>query len=151
VLVADGKGKAASLDGIETFVRNGSVALSIDARGLGEGRRESREVFGDYGDSMTALLVGKTMVGMRALDILRGIDLPGEREDVDRQRISALGKGLAALPMLYPGALDGRIRKVALDEILASYQSMVDRRIHHEMWENVAPGALRYFDLPDIV
>lgn len=150
-LVADGKGKAASLDGIEALVRNGSVVLSIDARGLGEGRRDSRDVSGDYSNSMTALLVGKTMAGMRALDILRGVDLLTERADVDPRKISVSGKGLAALPALYAAALDTRIQKVALEEMLASYQSMVDRRIHHEMWENVVPGALRYFDLPDLV
>ena len=100
---------------------------------------------------MTALLVGKTMAGMRTLDILRGVDLLTQRADVDPQKISASGKGLAALPALYAAALDTRIRKVALEEMLVSYQSMVDRRIHHEMLENVVPGAPRYFDLPDLV
>jgi cephalosporin-C deacetylase-like acetyl esterase len=151
VLFADGKGKTSSLDGIESLVRDGSVVLSIDARGLGEGRRESRDTSGDYSTSMTALLVGKTMAGMRALDIMRGIDVLAERPEVDRQKISGAGKGLAALPILYAAVLDGRIQKVNLEEMLVSYQSMVDRRIHHEMWENVVPGALRYFDVPDLV
>jgi len=151
ILVADGKGKTASLARIEEFVRHGSVALSIDARGLGEGRDETREIFGDFTHSMTALLAGKTMVGMRVADILRGIDLLGERADVDAQRISAFGKGLGAVPMLYAAALDPRIGEVTLEEMLLSYQSMVDRRIHQQMFEHVVPGVLRYFDLPDLV
>jgi cephalosporin-C deacetylase-like acetyl esterase len=151
ILVADGKGKTASLARIEEFVLHGSVALSIDARGLGEGRGETREIFGDYTHSMTALLAGKTMVGMRVADILRGIDLLGERADVDAQRISAFGKGMGAVPMLYAAALDPRIGEVTLEEMLLSYQSMVDRRIHQQMFEHVVPGVLRYFDLPDLV
>jgi cephalosporin-C deacetylase-like acetyl esterase len=151
VIVVDGRGKTASLAQIEQFVRSGMVALSIDARGLGEGRRESREIFGDYASSMTALLTGRTMVGMRVADIMRGVDLLSGRADVDAGRISAFGKGLGGVPTLYAAALDPRIRKVTLEESLLSYQSMVDRRIHQEMFELIVPGALRYFDLPDLV
>src|SRR5205823_1284975 len=106
---------------------------------------------GDYESSMTALLVGKTMIGMRVTDIMRGLDLLAGRPEVDARQISGIGKGLGALPMLYAAALDPRIHQVSLEETLVSYQSMVDHRIHQQMWENVVPGALRYFDLPDLV
>src|SRR5262249_50367858 len=150
VIFADGKGKTASLDAIEKQVRAATIVLSIDARGLGEGRRETRETTGDYKNSMTAFLAGKTMPGMRALDILRGVDLLAARPDVDRTHISAWGKGLGAVPALYAAAVDTRIGKVTLEEIVESYRSIVDHRIHQQMWENIVPGVLRYFDLPEV-
>jgi cephalosporin-C deacetylase-like acetyl esterase len=157
LLIADGKGKTGSLADAERFVRDGFVVLSIDARDLGEtnadpnaNRRDSPGVFGDYRNSMTALLVGKTMVGMRVTDIVRGLDLLAARSDVDAGRLTAIGKGTAAVATLYATALDPRIRKVTLEEMLVSYHSIVEHRMHQQIWEHVVPGALRRFDLPDL-
>src|SRR5256886_6849928 len=75
VLMVTGDGKASSVTEAEQFVTSGTVVLSIDARGTGETRvdtdvnsREFDHYFGDFSDIMTALLVGKTMAGMRALE-----------------------------------------------------------------------------------
>src|SRR6266852_3243814 len=73
VVIITGDGKADSASEAEPFVKAGVIVLSIDARGFGETRvtaavnsREFDRYFGDYDDAMKALLVGKTMVGMRA-------------------------------------------------------------------------------------
>jgi hypothetical protein len=97
------------------------------------------------------LVVGKTMVGMRALDITRGVDLLSARPDVDANRISAYGKDGGAVPALYAAILDRRIRKVALEGMLSSYDSIVKNRVHRQVFENIVPGALKFYDLPDLV
>jgi cephalosporin-C deacetylase-like acetyl esterase len=157
ILVVDGAGKAASTATQEAFARRGNVVLSIDARGLGEtrpaleGRSDFVRYFGDYDGAMTAMLIGKTYPGMRAEDIVRGLDLLAARSDVDPARVAGYGKAAAAVPMLYAAAFDQRLRSVALEGMLASYESVVNRRIHRQVFEQVVPGALRDYDLLALV
>ena len=47
--------------------------------------------------------------------------------------------------------LDGRIRKAVLEGILSSYDSVVENKIHRQVLESVVPGALKFYDLPDLV
>jgi cephalosporin-C deacetylase-like acetyl esterase len=157
VLIVSGDGKAASAPEAEKLVTSGMVVLSIDARGFGETAnpdvtsREFGHYFGDYKDAMTALLVGKTMVGMRALDITRGVDLLSARQGVDRDKIYVYGKKGGSVPALYAAVLDRRIRKVVLEDMLSSYDSVVENKIHRQVFESVVPGALKFYDLPDLV
>ena len=53
--------------------------------------------------------------------------------------------------MLQAGGMDKRIRKVALEGMLVSYESVVTRRIHRLAFESVVPSALRFYDLPEAV
>jgi hypothetical protein len=158
VVIVSGDGKKASARLAEQLVESGMVVLSIDARGFGESQvntevnsEEFNRYFGDFRDSMTALLVGKTMVGMRALDITRAVDLLLARRDVDRDKIYAYGKKGGAVPALYAAVLDPRIRKVVLEDMLSSYESVVKNKINRRVLESVVPGALKFYDFPDLV
>jgi len=161
VVYVNGRGKAAEAapgQDLEQFVKAGMVALAIDVRGAGETEvlesqqaHDVRPFFGDYDSAMTALVVGKPLAGMRALDISCGVDLLQSRTEVDSSRIYGFGKGNGAVPLLYAATLDDRIRKVVLEEMLLSYRAITERRIHRQVFENVVPSALRLFDLPDLV
>jgi len=157
VLMVSGDGKAASAPEAERLVTSGMVVLSIDARGFGETANpdvtsmEFGHYFGDYKDAMTALLIGKTMVGMRALDITRGVDLLSARQGIDRDKIYVYGQKGGSVPALYAAVLDRRIRKLVLEDMLLSYDSVVENKIHRQIFENVVPGALKFYDLPDLV
>jgi len=158
VLMVTGDGKAASASEAEQFAASGTVVLSIDMRGTGETRvdadvnsREFDHYFGDFNNIMTALLVGKTMAGMRALDISRGVDVLTSRREVDPNQVYGYGKDEGALPLLYATVLDGRIRRVMLDGMLVSYESVVNSRVSRRILEGVAPGMLKYYDLQDLV
>jgi cephalosporin-C deacetylase-like acetyl esterase len=155
---ARGKSIDAASDGdIVQLVRAGAVVLAIDARGYGETqlatqpeRIDSVRMFGDFYSAMTALLVGKTLVGMRARDIIRGIDVLAARPEVDPQRIAAAGKEGAAVPLLHAAVLDPRIRKVALERMVLSYAAVLERPIHRQVFENVVRGVIRSYDLPTL-
>ncbi|HXG32858.1 MAG TPA: acetylxylan esterase [Bryobacteraceae bacterium] len=156
-IYVDGRGKAAGREDIEALVKSGWLVLSIDARGFGETRHGSEEYgsdwpryFGDYDCAMTALLAGRTLVGMRALDIVRGVDLLAQRPDVDSSRILAFGVEAGAVPLLHAAAFDARMRNVALERMLASYDSVVRSRIHRGVFEQVIPAVLRHYDLPEL-
>jgi len=159
VIYVHGRGKAADAGAggdVEQLVRTGHIVLSIDVRGIGETRPPSDgddffRYFGAYESAMTALLTGKPLVGMRALDVQRGVDLLSGRNDVDPQRISAFGKEKGAVPTLFAALLDTRIKKLALEGMLVSYQSAVRHKIHRGLFEDVIVGALKSFDLPDLV
>jgi cephalosporin-C deacetylase-like acetyl esterase len=161
MIYVHGRGKSADAAAggeIEQFVQAGIVVLAIDARGFGETRFRDDEsgddfpvYFGQYDSAMTALLSGKTLVGMRMLDVWRGVDVLAARADVDRARIRGFGKEGGTTPLLYTAAMDERISKVALEGMLVSYRAIVDQRIHRQIFEQVIPGVLRSYDLPDLV
>ena len=44
--------------------------------------------------------------------------------------------------------MDQRIRKVAVERTLISYESVVDHKIHRNVFEDVIPGVLKVYDLP---
>jgi len=156
IIYADGEGKQASRDAAELLVRKGNMVMSIDARGLGETRPvlDTHDYFftyfGDHHDAETAILVGKTLVGMRAADIARGIDLLAARDEVDSLNISGVGRGAAAVAMLHAAALDPRVKRLVLEEMPVSYDAIVTHRIHRKMFEQIVPSALKFYDLPDL-
>jgi cephalosporin-C deacetylase-like acetyl esterase len=156
VLYADGEGKKASAEDAERLVRKGFMVMTVDLRGMGETRPtldahdDFARYFGDYDSAETAILLGKTLVGMRAADISRAMDLLEARPDVDTSKLSGFGKGAAAVAMLHAAALDPRFRKLALEDMLVSYDAMVTHRIHRKMFEQIVPSALKYYDLPDL-
>jgi cephalosporin-C deacetylase-like acetyl esterase len=158
MLYLNGRGKAAGVsEDVEPMVKAGFIVLSLDARGTGETQVSTEKnagdfgrYFGDFDSAMTAIIIGKTMPGMRALDISRGVDLLLARQDVDGANIFGFGKDTGAVPMLYAAVLDNRIRRLALEGMLVSYDSIVSRRIHQLVFEEVVPSALKYYDLPDL-
>jgi len=161
ILYVHGRGKAggAGADGdLEQLVAAGFVVLAIDLRGMGETMvtesqqsNDTRPYFGDFDSAMTALLLGKPLAGLRALDVCRGVDLLAARAEVDGARIYGFGQGGGAVPLLYAAALDERLKRVALEGMLVSYQSIVTRRIHRQVLEQVVAGALKSYDFPDLV
>jgi cephalosporin-C deacetylase-like acetyl esterase len=158
VIYADGRGKSAAASKMEDWMAKGFIVLAIDARGLGEGRQaaegrpsENVQWFGDASSIFGSLLLGKTMVGMRALDIIRGVELLAARADVDPNSIKGIGLGAASVPLLYAAAFDGRIHTIELEGMLVSYDSIVGSRLHRRAFEQVVPGAIRRYDLPDLV
>ena len=157
VLLADARGKASAAPDAEELARRGYIVLAPDLRGFGESappldRRSSfARAFGDYENTLTALLIGKTMAGMRAADVTRGIGLLAARNDVDPARISAVGRSGAALPALFATLFDNRISTLALDSMLVSYEAVIAERMNQGMIEQIVPSALKYFDLPDVI
>jgi len=157
VVYADGRGKAAGDGDAATLAGQGLIVLSIDLRGLGETRAASAEgrsdwprYFGDYESGMTALLSGSTLMGGRARDITRAIDLLVSRPEVDAARIYGAGRDAGGPAMLHAAAIDSRLRRITLERALESYLSVAEHRINRNVFEQVIPGVLRHYDLPDL-
>jgi cephalosporin-C deacetylase-like acetyl esterase len=157
VVFADARGKAAAASEAEQLAAKGYIVLVPDLRGFGETQPslDRRDYFvrnfGDYENVLTALVIGKTMVGMRAADLVRGVDLLAARNDVDASRIAVTGRAAAAIPALFAALFDKRIGRLALDGMLLSYEAVVNEKIHQGMVEQLIPSALKEFDLPDVI
>jgi cephalosporin-C deacetylase-like acetyl esterase len=161
IVYVNGRGKSrdAQPEGeIEWFVKKGNIVLAVDVRGLGETSRlderngdDFPRYFDDYESAMTAFLIGRSLVGMRAADILRAVDLLSARSEVDGARIAGVGKGSGAIPLLYAAALDERLHKLAFEQMLVSYRAVVEQRINRGVLEGIIPGVLKQFDLGDLI
>jgi len=141
---------------IEELVHAGASVLAIDLRGKGETREELDRTdafsnyFGAFESAMTAMLVGKTLIGLRAQDVIRAVDLLALRDDVEMQSLAAYGFGEAAPVLLHAAVLDDRIKSVVLKNMLVSYESVVTEKISRRIFENIVPGVLAKYDLSDL-
>lgn len=158
VVMVDGRGKSACDPKAVELVGEGNVVLAIDPRGMGETGPETSEhgsefdtYFGDFRDAMTAIMMNRPLPGMRARDIVRGVDLLAARSDVDAANIAGMGRGQGAVPLLYAAVFDQRLKSLAFEGMLDSYASITQTRIQKRTFESIVPGALVDFDLPDLV
>ncbi|MBL9151432.1 MAG: hypothetical protein JNK37_03060 [Verrucomicrobiales bacterium] len=143
---------------IEALVRQGHLVLAAELRGIGEtetgiGKNEfGKGRFGpDNLDLWTAYLMGKSYVGMRTADarawtrVLRR--LAGEKAP-----LHLVASGEAAIPALHAAALDGApFADVRLTGMLPDWESLVGAGETHNQFVNIVHGALRHYDLPDLV
>lgn len=159
VLLADGRGKSQAWPQIQALAQGGAVVMAVDLRGLGETRPpaalytkgdEWTSWFGDYDSAMTAILLGRTLVGMRAFDIEKAREVLASRAGVDLRRIYGAGYGAGAVAMLHAASAGTPFAGLLLDTMLGSYRAVIEHPLHRRIFENVVPGALRHYDLPDL-
>jgi hypothetical protein len=157
VLIADPRlrGPLADAGGeLDQLARAGTLVLAIEPRG-GEPEPDPPgrpSLLGSYAAlERRAEVVGKTLVGMRAEDLIRAVDYLASRPDVDRGRIAAFAQGALGVPLLHAAVLDSRIGRVGVRETLLTYRSVLDRSIHRNLPEVAIPGVLRHYDLDDLL
>ncbi|MSU65789.1 MAG: xylan esterase [Opitutus sp.] len=139
---------------LEWLVRNGFTVLAPDLLGTGEmgpgSFRGDAEIEGiSYNMVYTATLIGRSIVGIRAGDVVRLTRLlrqrggSGEVYGVARREMTPV--------LLHAAAFDPGLTRLALLEPLSSYQSMVTNRFYNTAFVySIVPGALGAYDLPDL-
>lgn len=100
---------------------------------------------------LRALLVGKSILGMRLDDTIRAMDFLSARNDVDPSSITVYGKGAMGAVVLHGAALDSRIRRVVIENTLTSYRMVLDEPLHRNISEILIPGVLRKYDMGDLL
>lgn len=156
VLYLNPAGKAADVQAggqMEWFVRNGVMVVAPDLPGFGE---LGPGVFkGDsYVDSVSynlwfaALMVGRSIVGIQAGDVVRIVHQL-QREGVPA--VYGFAKGVLAPVLLHAAAFDTAISKVALDGAMPSYEAIVlDSAYKASLLYGTVAGAIGVYDLPDL-
>ncbi|PYU97578.1 MAG: hypothetical protein DMG10_30510 [Acidobacteria bacterium] len=129
--------------------------LAVDPSGIGETAPrwsdDSDSWFGQEKVTWLALMIGKPLVGLRMDDILRGVDLLGEKGLLYGGECLGFGKGFAAVALLHAAAIDQRIAGVVIEDGLLSYASIARTPIHRQIFDTIIPGVLAIYDLPDLV
>ena len=135
-------------------VKNGYAALAIEQRGMGERTTLTKErgfalTCGCYFTSMTALLLGRTILGERVWDISRGIDSLSEFKDVlDLDDISIIGQSGGGTATYYSACYDERIKVAIPSCAVCSYRDSIA-----DMWHctcNYVPSAAQNFDMGEL-
>jgi cephalosporin-C deacetylase-like acetyl esterase len=131
----------------------GNVVLAITPRPSPPGIDDMKSpILGPfYLLSLRADLVGKTLLGMRIDDAICAIDDLSRRPEVDPTRISAVASGHMGLVLLHAAVLDPRLRHIAIDHVLTSYRSLLDAPLPIGAPEDVVPGVLPHYNIPDLV
>lgn len=139
---------------MEWFAKEGFTVLAPDLVGVGEmgpgvfkGDSYIKDV--SYNVWFASMLIGKSIVGLRAGDVVRLARLLQENEKV--QAVYGLAKKEMAPVLLHAAAFDPAIKKLALIEPYTSYHSIVMHRFYKPAFiHSAVPNALTAYDLPDL-
>lgn len=148
-----GKNAAVAVGGpLESLVKSGRIVLAVDLRGTGEtqSKRGWGDLFGsDTKDVLTAYLLGRSYVGMRAQDILTCVRFLRETH---QRPIDLVAVGHVCVPALHAAALEPQLFKsVKLVRGLVSWSNVIELGQSRNQLVNVVHGALTTYDLPDLV
>jgi hypothetical protein len=139
---------------MEWFATKGFTVLSPDLIGTGE--MGPGEFQGDsfidstsYNIWFASLLIGKSIAGIRAADVVILRRLLERNPGIHAVYGVALKEMSPVL--LHAAAFDTSISRIALIEPFSSYQSLVLNRWYRPGFiMNTVPGALKGYDLPDL-
>lgn len=155
LVMAEGKNAMTVDEGeISRRVADGETVLAIDIRGVGEtiptGQKWYHQRFGDNGGNSTlAYLLGKSLVGERAEDILNVARWLAEKESVDSVELVASGE--LTIPALHAAAVEPQLfSSVELKHGLISWANLVETPMHVNQVAGLVHNALAHYDLPDL-
>jgi hypothetical protein len=100
---------------------------------------------------LRAIVVGRTLVGMRVDDTIRTVDWLVSRPDVDPAAVTVYGSGAQGIVALHAAALDTRISRVIAERSLVSYRTALEAGLHRNLSEVLIPNVLLHYDTPDLI
>jgi dienelactone hydrolase len=137
---------------IEKLVATGRSVVAVDLRGTGEtqAKRGGGDLFGtDTRDVLTAYLLGRSYVGMRAEDIL---NCARAFRSTITGPVDLIAVGHVCVPALHAAALEPQLfGSVKLVRGLASWSNVIELAQSRNQLVNTVHGALTTYDLPDLV
>jgi hypothetical protein len=137
---------AAVAEGLAT---HNLVVLNLEPRGVP--LPDTREDQSAAKQNIRAWVIGKNMAGLRAGDILHGVDLLADRADVDAGRVRAAARAGRGVWLLMAAAIDPRIGKIWIDQTPQSLRAALEVPITRDLHDAVIPGFALHWDLSDLV
>jgi hypothetical protein len=159
ILMLHEKGKyhAANVDSLaKRLIANGYTVLLGDLPGIGElgpgylkGDAYIKDV--SYNQWFAGILTGKSIVGLRAEDIIRMANFIKNNLS-DCNSISAISVGVTGSELLHAAVFDGSIEKICL---VKPFLGFADIALSHEYSPAYIPstvaGAINHYDLADLM
>jgi len=112
---------------IEKLVKKGYIVAAADVLGIGETKHTAGR---GHQLGYTAVLIGRSMVGIQAGDIARVVNYLRSRGDVNPLKIGAIAFNEMCLPLIHAAAFDPSITNISLIGSIISYQSVAMNRFY---------------------
>ncbi|MFW6099882.1 MAG: alpha/beta hydrolase family protein [Bacteroidota bacterium] len=147
---------------VEKLVKEGRMVLAVDLTGFGETQvdpwRYTNAVpylGNNLAEYFIAYMLGDSFLGMRSEDILVSSRFLQEQyfeKTGKKEKVSAIAIGKAGPPALHAVALEEDIfHSVNIKKSLQSWADVVNTPVPEDILDNIVHGALRVYDLPDLV
>ena len=137
------------------LARRGQMVFVPELRGFGKRLEDSEYREGDpqwvsscYAVSVNALLLGKTLLGLRVYDIMRLIDYIGTRPEPLTDSLGCVGLSGGGMVTLFTTALDERITCSVVSGYFNTFRDSI-MAVHHCLC-NFVPGLVRLAEMVDI-
>lgn len=130
------------------IVKKGYAALAMEQRGFGLcGGTEKGPAC--YQPAMSAILMGRTLLGERVWDVSRAIDmLEAHFPQVDAGRVALMGNSGGGTATIYAAALEPRITAAMPSCAFCGYEASIGVQYHCSC--NYVPGIMKEFDMGDL-
>ncbi len=157
VLFISQYGKSNHLTEIEKMVKAGKTVLAVDLYGTGETRQKGRSRFRlseniNWEDCFRAYLLGESIVGLRVEDIIQCTNYLINANKDRATRVHLIAVGEVGVPALHAAFLKpDKFTGVRLINTLVSWENVIETEISFNQLSNAVHGALKYYDLPDLV
>lgn len=155
-----GKGEVEAKGKIAKYVGEGTTVLVPDLIGIGELGPDNwrkgtyyKHITYEGGMSFelwtTALLINRSIVGVRAGDVVKLVRLLKNRPGI--KAVEGMAEKKLGPVLLHAAAFDNSISEITLVEPLISYRSFVTTHFYHpDLVEATVPAALTAYDLSDL-
>jgi len=155
LIMSEGKNAMIAEGGeVSRRLSDGETVLAIDIRGIGEtkpvGQKWYHQRFGDNGGNSTlAYLLGKSLVGDRAEDVLTVARWLSKKESVDSIQLVASGE--LTIAALHAAAVEPQLFSLLeLRRGLVSWSNLVETPMSVNQVAGLVHNALAQYDLPDL-
>ena len=139
-----------------SYLTQGTIIVAADLRGRGE--TEDPPIYTDvkywnkeYRIAMTSLHIGKPLMGQRVTDLLTILSYLMSDHKLCGHDIDINATGIYGPAVIHTAYLSGAIKDVTISHAIKSFTEFCTNPMQHEMFSNVLPGVLKYYDLPDLV
>lgn len=131
-------------------VKEGFISVAIEQRNFGEcGGHPEKGVPMCHVSSMNNILIGRTTIGERILDVSAVIDVLIENFDfVDKDKICLMGNSGGGTATYYTACLEERIKLAMPSCAVCTYKHSIAAMEHCVC--NFIPGIANYFDMGDL-
>jgi hypothetical protein len=142
---------------VNNLVKSGRIVIAVDLRGFGEtednpGRlREGLNKWNsDHRIVQTSLHIGRPLIGQRVEDAIDVLNYIFTNPMIEKSDIELIGVGNCGIIALHAAAIDSRVSSVKLIHSISSWMDIIQEPLARNQLKNVIPGALKYYDLPDL-